>query len=78
MEIGPTAPLAVLGPLGLRRGDGVSAIDHIALDGGPIGAGECDISGVGMVGEEAPTALGQTGPRPASGHGQYREADRGM
>ena len=44
--------MAVLGPLGLRRRDGVSAIDHIAWDGGPIGVGECEISGVGMAGEK--------------------------
>ena len=52
MEIGPTAPLAVLGLPGEHRRIGVSAFGNIGLDGGPVGAGECDVSGVGVVCEE--------------------------
>ena len=52
MEIGPAAPLAVLGLPGQPRRTGVSAFANISLDGGPVGAGERDVSGVGVVCEE--------------------------
>jgi len=49
----PAAALAVLGLPGLHRRAGTAAIANIGLDDSSAGAGECDLSGVGMVVEKA-------------------------
>jgi len=52
-------PLAVLCLPGVHRRAGAAAIPCNGLDGGPIGVGECYISGVGMAGDKGEAMSGK-------------------